>query len=135
MVIGYWSLVSGEWSLVIGHWLLVIVFSFSLEKVVSIKLAIQFAVEETYLTGRFEYDAFHRGVIGRDDPSRSPGKLMLECRADSTIEVLHLFVTLQSLAIRRVEHHQRGSPTLGSSTDGHRQSDRAELFTRTREGA
>ena len=50
------------------------------------------------------------------------------------IEVLHLFVTLQSLAIRRVEHHQRGSPTLGSSTDGHRQSDRAELFTRTREG-
>ena len=87
--------------------------TFSCKKVVFIKLTIEFAVEEMVFLGRFETDALHRRGVGRDDPRGSPCKLVFEGRTDGSIEVLHLFVGMETLAVRGIEHHQRGGPTLG----------------------
>ena len=85
---------------------------FAGKEVVAIKLAIEFTVEEMVFFRGLESDALHRCIIGRDDPSRSSGELMFEGRSYRSIEVLHLFVGMKSFSIWRIEHHQRGSPTL-----------------------
>ena len=56
--------------------------------------------------GGFETDALHRRGIGRDDPGGRACKLVFEGRTDSRIKILHLFVRVETLAVRGIEHHQ-----------------------------
>ena len=80
--------------------------SFSLEQFVFVKLAVQFTVEEMVFLGGLEANTFHSLYIGRDDPSRRSGKLMLEGRTDSDLEIFHLLVALKAFSIRRIQHYQ-----------------------------
>ena len=84
-------------------------FVFAGKELVLVVQAVQFAVKQVDLLRRFESYTLECILIGRDDPRRCTGELMLECCADIGIQVHDVLILPNALAIRRIDHDQRAA--------------------------
>ena len=81
------------------------VLASSAEKFVLVEQAVQFAVQQADALRGLQSDALQRVLVGRDYPRSRPLEAVLEARADVLVELHHVLVLREPLAVWRVHHH------------------------------